>query len=110
MRKGHPRSEALALLGLAQRAGAVVKGAEATREAVRRGSAHLVVLAADGAQAQQKKVLASTLRRGIPLEKLGSMIELGRAVGAGPLLTVAVTERGVAAESRKRLGRDRVDG
>lgn len=87
-----------------------MKGSQATREAVRRGSAHLVVLATDGAEGQQEKVLPLTLLRGIPVERLGSMIELGRAVGAGPLAALAVTEARFAGGILKRLGRDREDG
>lgn len=100
------RSEALALLGLAQRAGAVVKGTDATRNAIRRGIAHLVVLAADGSRSQQDKVLPLAQSRGVPWVRLGSMGELGGALGTGPLAAVAVTGSRIAGEIRKRVGSD----
>jgi ribosomal protein L7Ae-like RNA K-turn-binding protein len=98
------RSEALALLGLAQRAGAVVKGTEATRSALRRGMARLVVLAADGSEAQQEKVLPLATARGVPWVRMGSMDELGGALGTGPLATLAVTGSRFAGEIRNRIG------
>ena len=100
------RSEALALLGLAQRAGAVVKGTDATRNALRKGVAQLVILATDGSKTQQEKVLPLALARGVTWIRLGSMDELGGALGAGPLAAVAVTGSRLAGEIRKRSGRD----
>jgi ribosomal protein L7Ae-like RNA K-turn-binding protein len=100
------RSEALALLGLAQRAGAVVKGTDATRNALRRGIARLVILASDGSGSQQDKVLPLAIARGIPWVRLGSMSELGGALGTGPLAALAVTGSRFAGEIRKRIGSD----
>ena len=97
------RSEALALLGLAQRAGAVVKGTDATRKALRRGEARLVLLATDGSEKQQGKILPLAHARGVRCEKLASMEELGEAVGAGPLGVIAVTGTRFSGEIQKRL-------
>ena len=99
-------AEALALLGLAQRAGAVVKGTEATRQALRRGEARLVLLAEDGSEAQRLKVLPLAEARGVPWETLGGMDELGAALGSGPLAAVAVTRSTFVKELVGRLGRD----
>ena len=106
MRGRSRRSEALALLGIAQRAGAVVKGTDATRRALKKGLIRLVVFAEDGSETQRRKVLPLARAHGIPWESLGSMNELGGALGAGSLSTVGVTERRFAGEIRKRLGRD----
>ena len=97
------RSEALALLGLAQRAGAVAKGTEATRMALRRGEAKLVLLATDGSEKQQDKVLPLAKARGVPWKVVASMDELGRAVGVGPTAALAVTGRRFSGEIQKRL-------
>jgi ribosomal protein L7Ae-like RNA K-turn-binding protein len=99
-------AEALALLGLAQRAGAVVKGTEATRQALRRGEARLVLVAGDGSEGQKGKVLPLAEARGVPVETLGSQDELGAAVGSGPLAAAAVTRSSFAKQVRGRLGRD----
>jgi ribosomal protein L7Ae-like RNA K-turn-binding protein len=106
MKERSRKSEALGLLGLAQRAGAVVKGTDATRSALRRGQARLVILATDGSETQQEKVLPLASAQGVPWRRLGSMDELGGALGTGPLAAVAVTERAFAGEIRQRLGSD----
>jgi len=98
------RSEALAFLGLAQRAGAVAKGTDATRRALRNGDARLLVFATDGSETQRGKVLPLAMARGIPWVLLGSMNELGAALGAGPVAAVAVLRTRFAEEIRKRLG------
>jgi ribosomal protein L7Ae-like RNA K-turn-binding protein len=90
------RAEALALLGLAQRAGAVVKGTEATRLALRRGDARLVVLAEDGSRTQRDKVVPLAEARGVSYTTLGDQAALGAALGSGPLTAVAVTRSGFA--------------
>ena len=100
------RAEALALLGLAQRAGAVVKGTDGTRRAVRRGDARLVLLAEDGSEAQRAKVVPLAEARGVPCLILGDRVRLGAALGSGPLGMVAVTRTSFARELEARLGRN----
>lgn len=103
MKARSQRSEALALLGLAQRAGAVVKGTDAVRSALRREDAVLVLLAADGSKQQQDKVRRLAEAKGVSWKRAFSMDELGEAVGAGPLASLAVTRRRFAGEIQKRL-------
>jgi len=100
------RAEALALLGIARRAGAVVKGTDATRRALRTGDARLVIAAEDGSETQLKKVLPLASARGVPWRKLGNRDELGAAVGSGPLAVVAVTHPGFAEQLQERPERD----
>jgi ribosomal protein L7Ae-like RNA K-turn-binding protein len=100
------RSEALALLGLAQRAGAVARGAGAARHALRKGQARLLILAKDGSEKQREKVLPLARARGVPWTKLGSMDEIGSALGTGPVAVVAVTGSRFAGEIRERVGRE----
>jgi ribosomal protein L7Ae-like RNA K-turn-binding protein len=100
------RSEALALLGLAQRAGAVARGTGAARQALRKGQARLLILAKDGSETQREKVLPLAQARGVPWTKLGSMAEIGSALGTGPVAVVAVTGNRFAGEIRERVGRE----
>ena len=100
------RVKALALLGLAQRAGAVVKGTDATRRALRKGEVSLVLLAEDGSETQRIKVLPLANARGVQSRVLGDQAELGAAVGSGPLTVVGVTQPGFAKALRGQLGRD----
>jgi ribosomal protein L7Ae-like RNA K-turn-binding protein len=98
-------AEALALLGLAQRAGALVKGTDATRRALRRGEARMVLFASDGSPVQREKVLPLARNRGVPTRVAGTRNELGEALGSGPLAVVAVTRSGFAKELAARLSR-----
>ena len=100
------RAEALALLGIAQRAGAVVKGTDATRRGLRQGEVRLVIVAEDGSATQKKKVIPLAGARDVDVRMLGTRDELGRAVGRGPLTVVGITQPGFEKELRKRLGRD----
>ncbi|MFC1574629.1 L7Ae/L30e/S12e/Gadd45 family ribosomal protein [Gemmatimonadota bacterium] len=100
------RAEALALLGLAQRAGAVVKGAEATRHALRRGEVRLLLVASDGSETQLGKILPLAEAKGVQCETLGDRAALGAALGRGSLTAVAVTRAGFARQIRDRMGRD----
>lgn len=99
------RSDALSLLGLAQRAGALVTGVEAVRHAMRKGEVKLLIVARDGSEAQQRKLIPLARARGVPRTSFGSMNELGAALGAGPLTAIGVTRREFAGEIEKRLGR-----
>lgn len=110
MKSRSRKAEALALLGLAQRAGALVKGTDGTRKALRRNEARLLILAEDGSRTQKDKILPLAEARGVPWETLGSMDELGAAVGGGPLAALALTQRNFSEEIRKRLGRERNEG
>ena len=106
MKSRSPKAEVLSLLGIAQRAGAVVRGTEGTRHAIRRTEARLLILAEDGSKTQREKILPLAEARGIPWEVLGSMDELGAALGSGPLAALAVTRRRFSREIRRRLGRE----
>ena len=100
------RAEALALLGLAQRAGAVVKGTDGVRQAIRRGEVRLVLFAEDGSRTQQEKVRPLARARGVRCATLADRGDLGAAVGSGPLAAVAVTRSSFAEELEVLLGRD----
>ena len=84
-------SEALRLLGLARRAGAVAPGTEATRRAVRSGEARLIVTAVDASRVQLQKLTTTLGERPTPRVVLGDRAVLGAAIGKGPISAVAVT-------------------
>jgi ribosomal protein L7Ae-like RNA K-turn-binding protein len=100
------RAEALALLGIARRAGAVVTGTDATRRSLRKHDVRLVLLAQDGSQVQRRKVIPLAQAQGIPWKNLGDRAQLGSAVGEGPLTAVGVLKGGFAKSLLERLGRD----
>jgi len=98
------RTELLGLLGLARRAGSVVTGTGAVRDAVRADSARLVLLAEDAAAGQFDKVANLLRHRTVPWKAWGTQKELGRAVGAAPLSALAIMDDGFARRLWLELG------
>jgi ribosomal protein L7Ae-like RNA K-turn-binding protein len=100
------RAEALALLGIALRAGAVVKGTDATRRALRKEEVRLVILAEDGSETQHRKILPLAKVQGVECRKVGTRAQLGAALGSGPISAVGVTGPSFSKELKRRLGQD----
>ena len=97
------KGRALELLGLAQRAGAVERGVDAARRAVREGRARLVLIAEDASAAQLKKIMGLLEHRTVPHRAAGARGDLGAAVGAPPLSAVAVTRQEFAEPMLRHL-------
>jgi ribosomal protein L7Ae-like RNA K-turn-binding protein len=96
-RPSRQEAEALGLLGLARRAGAVFRGVDATRRAIASGEVGLVLLAADASETQLRKVESLVRHRGVPARWVSGKDALGRALGREPL-SVAGVEVGSFAE------------
>ena len=94
--KGKGRPEVFRLLGLARRAGAVAPGTDATRRAIRRGEARLVLMAGDASRVQLDKIRKELNNRPIPQVTLGDRATLGAAIGKAPVAAVAVTDESLA--------------
>lgn len=91
MTRSPGETDALGLLGLARRAGAVISGVEATRKALRGGEVRLVLLSVDGSPAQLDRVRVLAGHRKVPVAWISEQEELGRVLGKGPLSAVGVT-------------------
>ena len=89
------------MLGLAQRAGGVERGVDATRRAVREGRARLVLIAGDASAGQLKKITGLLEHRPVPQRQVAGQEALGAALGVGPTSAVAIT-RGDFAEPMLR--------
>ncbi|MGH7505506.1 MAG: L7Ae/L30e/S12e/Gadd45 family ribosomal protein [Longimicrobiales bacterium] len=87
---------ALALLGLAARAGVVVRGTERVRQAVSAGIAAYVIVAEDASANAVDKVVPLLERRGVAHARRYSRGQVGESVGRSPLSAVAITDRGFA--------------
>lgn len=88
--------ELLHLLGIARRAGKLALGTEATRDAVRRRRAVLLLFASDLSPHTVSDLSPQAERNGVPMRHLhATMDELGAALGkrAG---VIAVNDRGFA--------------
>lgn len=103
-------AEALAMLGLAMRAGAVARGTDATRRAIQDGSASLVLLARDASEIQQQKVLRLLEHRETPQASVGSRADLGAAIGSAPVSAIAITGESFAEQVLGRLSPEAVNG
>lgn len=97
------KADALSLLGLARKAGAVAPGTDAARRAASSGQARLLVLASDGAPGQLDKIRRAARRTGVPLVRGPERETLGRAVGRSPLSALAVTKNSFAQELGRRF-------
>lgn len=73
-------------------------GVGPAREALRAGSARLLVCATDASEAQRRKVEALAAAREIPVLSGPDRAELGRMVGSVPATAVAVTDAALAKE------------
>ncbi len=95
--------DALRLLGLARRAGAVVPGTEAARQVIRRGQARLVLMAGDASGVQLRKIRSALRNRPIPWAFLGDRATLGGAVGQEQVSALAVTAASFAEQIQRKL-------
>lgn len=98
------RADALRLLGLAQRAGAVVAGVQPARRSVRLGEARLILKATDASRVQLSKLAGTLGNQPVPQACLGDRATLGAALGRSPVSAVVVTEASFADELIRRLG------
>jgi len=96
--------DAMALLGMARRAGALVYGTGSTRRALREGRARLVLFAQNASETQRDKVMKLLRHGATPRATFGTREALGSAVGSAPVSAVAVTDRELAKELGARLG------
>lgn len=87
-------------VGMARRAGALVAGFEKTRAALRGGTAHLLIAAADGAADGRAKLRA--LAPSLPMAVALTASELGAAIGRDHVVHAAVTDAALA----RRIARE----
>jgi predicted RNA-binding protein YlxR (DUF448 family)/ribosomal protein L7Ae-like RNA K-turn-binding protein len=96
------RRRALSLVGIAARSGALVSGHDAVAEALERREAHLLLLAADLAD-RTRDDLAKRAGEA-PRFVLGTMEELGKAMGHPDRGTAAITNPSLAGSITELYG------
>jgi len=97
-------NKALRLLGIAQKARAVVSGSFGVERAVRAGTAKLVIVAKDASENTRKDLSHITYHYGVPMLTASTREQLGRAVGQPERVTLAVTDEGLAGRIREEFG------
>ncbi len=91
-----PDTEALALIGIAARAGAIVFGTQRVREASRDGLLHLAIIATDAAANSVDRVVPALQARGVPVAAAFDRDRLGAAIGRAPVSAIGVTDGNLA--------------
>lgn len=94
----------LQLLGLARRAGHLVIGTQAVREAASRGQLALVIVAEDATENARRRLDSVVREQGIAVVRLEERESLGRAVGRGNVVVVGVRDRGFGARIVETAG------
>lgn len=97
------QNKALSLLSIAAKAGRVVSGGFMCEEAIREGTACLVVIAADASANTKKKFTDKCTYYHVPYRISGDKESLGRLIGKQERTTVTVTDRGLAQQITDRL-------
>jgi ribosomal protein L7Ae-like RNA K-turn-binding protein len=98
------KHKCMQLLGLAVRARQVALGNEAAYSAIRNGTAHLVLLAADAGSNTDKKYRDKCAFYHTALNDSFSRDELGHACGRSQMVIVAITDPGFAAKLQTYFG------
>lgn len=97
------QNKVLSLLGLAMRGRNLVSGEFQTMEAVKNGSAMLVIIAED-ASANTKKLFRNKCTfYEVPIREFGTKDELGRAIGKDMRSSLGVCDTGLAEAVIKQM-------
>jgi ribosomal protein L7Ae-like RNA K-turn-binding protein len=89
-------SRLLGLLGLGLRGGNLVVGVDGTREAIRSGRCHLVIVASDASPRAAEKVVRLAEARGVRMLSGPPAVEIGAQLGRPPVMVVGVREAALA--------------
>ncbi len=94
---------ALSLLSIAAKAGKVVSGGFMCENAIKDGTASLVIIAEDASGNTRKKFTDKTTFYNIPCVIAGTSEVLGRKIGKQNRMVVAVTDEGLAKQIANKL-------
>ncbi|MBQ7564813.1 MAG: ribosomal L7Ae/L30e/S12e/Gadd45 family protein [Lachnospiraceae bacterium] len=103
---GNKPDRILSMLSIAQRGGNVKSGELQTEEAVKNGSAGLVIVADDASENTKKKFRNSCAFYEVPFRSYADKNTLGWAIGRDFRACVAVTEQGLAERIRELIDRE----
>ncbi len=97
------QNKILSLLGLAMRGRNLVSGEFQTEEAVKNGSAMLVIIAEDSSANTKKLFHNKCFHYGIPVYEYGTKEILGRAIGKEYRACVGICNAGLADAVERQL-------
>ena len=90
-------------VSLAKRAGKITSGESGVKEAIRQGTAHLVLLAEDVGPNTLKSITDSCAYYNVKYISFGTKEELGHAIGKGFAAAIAICDTGFAASIEKAI-------
>ena len=97
------QNKIFSLLGIAMRGHNLVSGEFQTLEAIKKGSAMLVIIAEDASDNTKKLFADKCLFYEVPVYNYGTKEDLGRAIGKDLRSSVGVCDAGLADAIIKRL-------
>ena len=97
------QNKVLSLLGLAMRGRNLVSGEFQTLEAIKKGSAMLVIIAEDASDNTKKLFTDKCTFYEVPVVQYGTKAQLGRAIGKDLRSSVGVCDVGLADAIIKQL-------
>ena len=97
------QNKVFSLLGIAMRGHNLVSGEFQTLEAIKKGSAMLVIIAEDASDNTKKLFADKCLFYEVPVYNYGTKEDLGRAIGKDLRSSVGVCDAGLADAIIKRL-------
>ena len=97
------QNKVFSLLGIAMRGHNLVSGELQTLEAIKKGSAMLVIIAEDASENTKKLFTDKCAFYEVPVQSYGTMEDLGRAIGKDLRSSVGVCDAGLAEAIIKRL-------
>ncbi len=97
------KDKALSLLSIAAKAGKVVSGGFMCENAIKDGTASLVIIAEDASGNTRKKFTDKTTFYEIPCRIAGTSELLGHRIGKQNRMVVAVTDEGLAKQITNKL-------
>lgn len=97
------RQKALAMVGLAAKAGRVVSGEFAVEKSLKQGKTALVIIAGDASENTKKKFRNMCSYRNVPIYFFSDKSELGRTVGKENRSSLAIVDENFAAAVTKQL-------
>jgi len=96
--------KALAVLGMAKKAGLLAVGSEDTSKAIHSGKAKLVITAIDASDGSIRRASINAEASGIPYMAVSyTKLQLGKTAGRGSPGTVAFLDKGLADGFVKKL-------
>ena len=97
------RNSVLSLIGIAKKAGKIAAGEFQTENAVKSGSAGLVVISEEASENTKKKVRNMCAFYEVPIFFYGTKVQLGAAIGCEFRASLAVTDEGLSDAIKKQL-------